>query len=191
VRYADDFIVTGDSRELLEYEVRPLIEAFLNERRLRLSPEKTKVTHIAEGLDFFGQNVRSYNRAVLVTLSEKNRLKFLDEIRELITASKGASYENLIQVFNPVIRGWANYHRHTSAKRTPKRADTGERKPDGKLIRLHLKRTSATPIRRSFEQPEPDEKKPSYPVLRGGEGGNTISLSRTVIGAQFSKVILP
>ena len=41
VRYADDFIITGASKELLENEVRPLVEQFLRERGLELSPEKT------------------------------------------------------------------------------------------------------------------------------------------------------
>jgi RNA-directed DNA polymerase len=123
VRYADDFIVTGDSRELLEYEVRPLIEGFLNARGLRLSPEKTKVTHISEGFDFLGQNIRSYNGVVLVTPSKKNTLAFLDKIRERINANKGASHENLIRVLNPVIRGWANYHRHINATRAFKKTD--------------------------------------------------------------------
>jgi RNA-directed DNA polymerase len=103
--------------------VRPLIEAFLNERGLRLSPEKTKVTHIAEGVDFLGQNIRSYNGAVLVTSSKKNRLSFLAKIRGLINANKGASQENLIRVLNPVLRDWVNYHRHISAKRILKKAD--------------------------------------------------------------------
>ncbi len=45
VRYADDFVVTGASRELLENEVRPLIASFLRERGLTLSAEKTTITH--------------------------------------------------------------------------------------------------------------------------------------------------
>ena len=190
VRYADDFIVTGHSRELLENEVRPLIEAFLNERGLRLSPEKTKVTHINEGFDFLGQNIRRHNDGtLLVTPSKKNMHTFLTKIRELTKANKAATHESLIRTLNPVIRGWANYHRHNCAKRAfgkadhciwqtlwhwarrrhrnkPARwvaekywhpgegrgwhfaADTGERTPEGKPIRLHLVRASATPIRR-------------------------------------------
>ena len=31
VRYADDFIITGSSKELLENEVKPLVESFLRE----------------------------------------------------------------------------------------------------------------------------------------------------------------
>jgi RNA-directed DNA polymerase len=189
VRYADDFIVTGDSKELLEQEVRPLIEAFLNERGLRLSPEKTKVTHIDEGFDFLGQNLRRYNGTLLVTPSKKNTQSFLTKIRKLINTNKGASHVDLICVLNPVIRGWAVYHRHISAKRTFKKvdsgvwhalwtwagrrhqnkparwvaekywhpgegrgwhfaADTGERTPDGKPIRMHLARAFDTTIRR-------------------------------------------
>jgi retron-type reverse transcriptase len=37
IRYADDFIITGHSRELLEGTVKPLVESFLHERGLQLS----------------------------------------------------------------------------------------------------------------------------------------------------------
>lgn len=60
VRYADDFIITGRSRELLEHEVQPLVEAFLRARGLELSPEKNHVTHIKDGFDFLGQHIRKY-----------------------------------------------------------------------------------------------------------------------------------
>src|SRR5260370_32280256 len=56
VRYADDFLVTGISKELLEKEVKPLVEQCMSERGLTLSPEKTVITHIEEGFDFLGQN---------------------------------------------------------------------------------------------------------------------------------------
>src|SRR5258706_15551865 len=61
VRFADDFIITGASKELLETEVRPLVETFLQERGLTLSTEKTRITHITDGFDFLGQNIRQYN----------------------------------------------------------------------------------------------------------------------------------
>nr|WP_235442801.1 reverse transcriptase domain-containing protein [Caballeronia mineralivorans] len=52
VRYADDFIITGHSKEWLEHEVRPAVVEFLAERGLVLSPEKTRITHIKDGFDF-------------------------------------------------------------------------------------------------------------------------------------------
>ena len=54
IRYADDLVITGDSRELLEQEVKPLVEEFMAERGLSLSPEKTRITHIRDGFDFLG-----------------------------------------------------------------------------------------------------------------------------------------
>jgi RNA-directed DNA polymerase len=62
VRYADDFVITGVSREILEDRIRPAVEQFLAIRGLTLSPEKTKITHISDGYDFLGQNVRRYNK---------------------------------------------------------------------------------------------------------------------------------
>lgn len=60
VRYADDFIVTGDSQELLRDKVQPLVEAFLRERGLELSREKTRISSIQQGFDFLGQTIRKY-----------------------------------------------------------------------------------------------------------------------------------
>ena len=84
VRYADDFIITGDSKELLENEVRPLVEQFLRERGLILSPDKTRITHIDEGFDFLGQNLRKYDGKPLVKPSKKNVHAFLEKVRGII-----------------------------------------------------------------------------------------------------------
>ena len=60
VRYADDFLITGTSKGLLRDQVQPLVAHFLKERGLELSHEKTQITHIEDGFDFLGQNVRRY-----------------------------------------------------------------------------------------------------------------------------------
>jgi RNA-directed DNA polymerase len=77
VRYADDFIVTGSSKELLESEVLPLVQTFLQERGLELSLEKTHITHIKDGFDFLGQNVRKYDGVLLIKPSKKRRTRLL------------------------------------------------------------------------------------------------------------------
>ena len=46
IRYANDFVITSASKELLENQVKPAIEQFLKPRGLELSAEKTLVTHI-------------------------------------------------------------------------------------------------------------------------------------------------
>jgi RNA-directed DNA polymerase len=120
VRYADDFLVSGTSRELLENEVKPLIEAFLSERGLQLSPTKTITTRIDEGFDFLGQNIRKYGKQgkLLIKPSAKNRKAFLDKVRETVRKHRASKQVVLIDLLNPMIRGWANYHRHVCAKET-------------------------------------------------------------------------
>ena len=112
VRYADDFIITGRSKELLENEVKPLVETFLQERGLQLSEEKTLITHIDDGFDFLGQSVRKYNGKLLIKPSEKSVRKLLKRVRDTIKANPQLPADKLIFVLNPIIRGWAMYHRH-------------------------------------------------------------------------------
>lgn len=118
VRYADDFIITGCSREFLENEVKPVVEAFLQERGLQLSQEKTLITHIDDGFDFLGQNVRKYNGKLLIKPSERSVRKLLKRIRDTIKANPQMPADKLIFVLNPIIRGWAMYHRHAVSART-------------------------------------------------------------------------
>jgi RNA-directed DNA polymerase len=116
VRYADDFIVTAASQELLEQEVKPLVEAFLKERGLELSREKTCITHIEEGFDFLGQNVRKYKTGkrhkLLIKPAQKNVHAHLEKIRDVIKKNQTLSAGGLILILNPIIRGWAQYHQH-------------------------------------------------------------------------------
>jgi len=115
VRYADDFIITGCSKELLEDEVKPLVEQFMSERGLQLSPEKTCITHIEQGFDFLGQNLRKYGGKLLITPSKKNMHAFLEKVRGEIRSNRTSKQEYLIRLLNPIIRGWAYYHRHIDA----------------------------------------------------------------------------
>ena len=123
VRYADDFIITGISQEMLEKEVKPLVIEFLSERGLTLSEEKTRITHIEQGFDFLGQNVRKYGHKLLIKPSKKNVATFLQKVRGIIEGNKSTKTENLIWTLNPIIRGWANYHRHVVSKKTFSKID--------------------------------------------------------------------
>src|SRR3546814_3654324 len=88
VRYADDFIITGATKEVLENEVRPMVEEFLAARGLTLSPEKTKITHIDDGFDFLGFNVRKYDGKLLIKPAKKNVSAFLGKVREFVKRSE-------------------------------------------------------------------------------------------------------
>jgi len=124
IRYADDFIITSKSKELLEGEIKPLVTQFLQERGLELSPTKTVITHVEQGFDFLGQNVRRYPNGKLLTKPSKKNIKvFLDGIRKTIKVARGWPAADLINELNPKIRGWANYHRHVVSKRIFNRVD--------------------------------------------------------------------
>jgi RNA-directed DNA polymerase len=118
VRYADDFVITGISKELLVDKVLPTVESFMAERGLALSPEKTVITHIEQGFDFLGQNVRKYDGKCLIKPSHKNVKTFLRSIRDWLNANKTTPAKMVVQNLNPKIRGWANYHRSVVAKET-------------------------------------------------------------------------
>jgi len=118
IRYADDFVITGRTKELLEGEIKPLVEQFLQKRGLDLSPAKTVITHVEKGFDFLGQNVRKYpSGKLLIKPSKKNVKTFLGGIRGIIKAALGMSAADLIDWLNPKIRGWSNYHRHVASAR--------------------------------------------------------------------------
>ena len=117
VRYADDFIITGVTQDVLVDEVRPMVEQFLVERGLLLSPEKTRITHINDGFDFLGMNVRKYGSKLLIKPAKANVQRFLRKLRETVKASATLRHDELIRKLNPLLRGWANYHRHVVSKR--------------------------------------------------------------------------
>lgn len=112
VRYADDFIITGRSRELLEIEVLPRLKKFLEERGLALSEEKTLITHIDQGFDFLGFNIRKYKGKLLTMPQKKKVNSFTQKVYKVIESNKAVSQEMLINLLNPIISGWGNYYRH-------------------------------------------------------------------------------
>ncbi len=112
IRYADDFVITGSSKAVLEQCVRPAVSRFLVERGLELSEEKTRVVHIEQRFDFLGQNVRKYRNKLLIKPSRKSIKALLDKVRAIVKGNKSVEQAVLIRKLNPVIRGWANYHRH-------------------------------------------------------------------------------
>jgi predicted molibdopterin-dependent oxidoreductase YjgC len=79
---------------ILQHQVRPAIEAFLKERGLELSDEKTHITHISQGFDFLGQNVRKYAGKLLITPARKSVKALLDKVREITSGNKAATQAN-------------------------------------------------------------------------------------------------
>lgn len=123
IRYADDFIITGRSKELLGEKVKPLIEAFLAERGLRLSKVKTRITHIDEGFDFLGFNIRKYKRRLLIKPTKESQKALLKKIRTIGKKMETETQQAVISTLNPILRGWGNYYKHVAFTRSFRRVD--------------------------------------------------------------------
>lgn len=123
VRYADDFVVTAKSKEVLE-DIKELIGDFLDERGLELSKRKTKITHINQGFDFLGWNFRKYSGKLIIKPSKESYKSITSKIRKLIKDNGTIKQERLIKILNPVIRGWCNYHSTACSKETYQQLDS-------------------------------------------------------------------
>jgi RNA-directed DNA polymerase len=120
IRYADDLIITGKSRELVQKN-KELLAKFLAERGLKLNEKKTLITHIKKGFDFLGFNIRRMNwnsrlnkntdqdTVLIIKPSSKSITKLKESIRKIININKPIS--KIISEINPVLRGWGEHKR--------------------------------------------------------------------------------
>ncbi|MDG4865380.1 group II intron reverse transcriptase/maturase [Streptomyces sp. T-3] len=117
VRYADDFLVlvTG-TREHAE-EVRTQVAEVLAPMGMRLSLEKTKITHIDEGLDFLGWHIqrhpkRGTQRQYVYTYPSRKALQsVMAKVKGICRRSVNLPLPALLHELNPVLRGWCVYFR--------------------------------------------------------------------------------
>ena len=129
VRYADDFLITGTSKELLRDQVRPLVAHFLKERGLELSHEKTRITHVEVGFDFLGFHIRRYvsgndRPKILITPSDKSQQRLKATIKAMTARRRFQDVPRLkFRALNAVLRGWIAYYRHSNAKAIAKNLD--------------------------------------------------------------------
>lgn len=117
IRYADDFVITGVTKDILE-QVREEVAAFLAERGLSLAPEKTRIVQVSDGFDFLGFNVRTYYGKLLIKPSKDAQRRIHRIVRHIIAGSKTITQLDLINWLTPIIRGWANYYRHVVSTQT-------------------------------------------------------------------------
>ena len=124
VRYADDFIITAKDRKTIEQIILPLVRQFMEERGLTLSEEKTKITHISEGFNFLGFNIRKYSNGKLLTKPSKDAMKsFCEKVRTKIKGNKSAKASSMVRMLNHMIPGWGNYYRYGASSKAFSRVD--------------------------------------------------------------------
>jgi RNA-directed DNA polymerase len=175
VRYADDLIITAGSRELLEEEILPLLKTFLQERGLNLSAEKTTITHIDEGFDFLGQNVRKYKGKLIIKPSTDSERALLRKVREILKdEGRRMTAQALIGRLNPIIRGWVNYHRHVVSKETFQRVDYQIYCALWRWAKRRHKRKSIRWIRRRYFADAAGKRRVFHAKTRDSNGKQTV-----------------
>ena len=121
-RYADDFIMLGNGRKRdMEERKEELSEFLWDELKLELSQEKTLITHVRDGFDFLGFNIRLYEgRSGVVILPTKDNIqKVKDKVRGMLSRRNHEyAVTDMICALYPVVRGWANYYRFVNSFRT-------------------------------------------------------------------------
>lgn len=117
VVYADDFVITADNEDIL-IEIKSMLEQFLLHRGLKLSKEKTVITHINQGFDFLGWSFRKYKKKLIIKPSKKSIRRIKTSFTELVKKFTHYKQEDLIKRLNQIITGWCNYHKHICAKET-------------------------------------------------------------------------
>ena len=138
VRYADDFVVMHDKKEVIT-DAEIIIGKWLRKRGLELSEEKTKMVHSTEGFDFLGFNCRHYDNKetgyhaenhqnkqgfkLLIKPSDKSIKKQSEKIRGILRKKKSAPQEMVISKLNPIIVGWTNYFKSGVASEAFKTLD--------------------------------------------------------------------
>ncbi len=125
VRYADDWVVMVAGTRTDAERLRDEAAAVLVPMGLRLSEEKTRISHIDEGLDFLGMRIQRHKkrgadkRYVYTYPTRASLASVKAKVKEI--ASRRSTYQSLdilIHRLNPVLRGWTNYHRHGAASKT-------------------------------------------------------------------------
>jgi len=116
IRYADDFIITAETKEDIE-GIIPILKQWLAVRGLELNKDKTNIVHVEQGFNFLGFHIRQFSGSCY-TFPEKGKvLAFLQRIRDWLKNHKHTSQEAVIEYLNPILRGFGNYYKHSASKR--------------------------------------------------------------------------
>ncbi len=130
--------------------MKPAVEAFLRERGLELSSEKTVITHITRGFTFLGQTFRKRGQVLRITPSKEGVLALIRKVGTLIQAHVAAPMPTLVKKLNLVLRGWGHYHRHVVASETFARVDKYVREQLWRMLRHRHPKKSKRDLFRKY-----------------------------------------
>jgi len=134
IRYADDFVILFASREEAELGLK-LVKSQLMRLGLTLNEDKSKIADLRngkEGFDFLGFHHRQsmskrYRKRYTLKFPKKEAVKKLKQkVKEILgsRATLKLSMTEVINLVNPILRGWMNYFRFGNSNRVFNRIDS-------------------------------------------------------------------
>jgi RNA-directed DNA polymerase len=117
IRYADDWCLVVSGTRAHAEALREEIAGVLSTMGLRLSPDKTLITHIDEGLDFLGWRIQRHRKRgtdryyVYTYPAHKALMAAMDKVKALCRQDRNLPLEVLLHRLNPLLRGWTAYFR--------------------------------------------------------------------------------
>ena len=123
-RYADDWCLLVSGTKVHAEALRDEIAEVLSAIGLRLSPEKTLITHIDEGLDFLGWHIQRHRkrgvgkRYVYVYPAKKALAAVMAKIKLACRKNTNQPLGLLLHQLNRMLRGWATYFKYGCSNAT-------------------------------------------------------------------------
>ena len=122
-RYADDWVAVWNGSRQRAEEIKAEMQAFLaDELKLRLSEEKTLITHIDDGFNFLGYHMVGNKRwsdgqwCLLSRVPQTAIRRFRDAVKG-ITRNTFTDEVAAFTALSGLIRGWGNYYAYAAESR--------------------------------------------------------------------------
>jgi RNA-directed DNA polymerase len=117
-RYADDWCLTVSGTKAHAEALRDEIAEVLAGMGLRLSPEKTLITHIDEGLDFLGWRIQRHRKRgtgkqyVYVYPAKKTLAAIMAKVKTTCRKNTNQPLGLLLIQLNRMLRGWTSHFKY-------------------------------------------------------------------------------
>jgi RNA-directed DNA polymerase len=124
IRYADDWVLAIAGTQADAEALREEIAVVLWGMGLRLSPEKTLITHIDEGLDFLGWRIQRHRKRgtsklyVYVYPAKKALHTIMARVKAVCWQNTNLPLEVLLRRLNSMLRGWTTYFKYGCSSAT-------------------------------------------------------------------------
>jgi RNA-directed DNA polymerase len=121
IRHADDFLIMTNGTKAFAYEIKEEFAAFLGSIGLELDEEKSRVTHLDDGFDFLGFQIKrvwskfSEKWITIAIPGEWSIRKFKAKFKTILNKHTLRTPAGLVfHALNKMTHAWDEYYAHTN-----------------------------------------------------------------------------